>query len=279
MPGKNLTRDEAAARAALVTVDSYDVELDLTTGPETFSHRAPRSRSRCAEPGAATFIDLIGGSVEAVTLNGEPPRPGHALRRLPACACPACAAENELVVDATGRYTNTGEGLHRFVDPVDDEVYLYTQFEVARLPPDVRRLRAARPQGDASPSPSPRRPTGRSCPTPRRPSRPPARRRARATWHFAPTQPISCYITALVAGPYDVVRDEVHDAAAATVPLGIFCRRVADPSTSTPTTSSTAPSAASRSSRRSSTARTPSRSTTSSSRRSTTWARWRTPAP
>ena len=49
---------------------------------------------------------------------------------------PGLAADNVVVVDATGRYTNTGEGLHRFVDPVDDEVYLYSQFEV----PDSRRM-------------------------------------------------------------------------------------------------------------------------------------------
>ena len=31
MPGTNLTRDEAASRAALLHVNSYDVVLDLTT--------------------------------------------------------------------------------------------------------------------------------------------------------------------------------------------------------------------------------------------------------
>ena len=33
-------------------------------------------------------------------------------------------------------YSHTGEGLHRFVDPADQRVYLYTQFEV----PDTRRM-------------------------------------------------------------------------------------------------------------------------------------------
>ena len=54
------------------------------------------------------------------------------------------AAENELVVDADCAYTNTGEGLHRFVDPVDGEVYLYSQFEV----PDSRRVFAVFEQPD-----------------------------------------------------------------------------------------------------------------------------------
>ena len=64
-------------------------------------------------------------------------------------ALPSLAAgRNELRVVADCAYTNTGEGLHRFVDPVDKQAYLYTQFEV----PDARRvfagLRAAGPQGD-----------------------------------------------------------------------------------------------------------------------------------
>ncbi|HRI95026.1 MAG TPA: aminopeptidase N, partial [Nocardioides sp.] len=46
------------------------------------------------------------------------------------------AAENTLVVKADCTYSHTGEGLHRFVDPADDRVYLYTQFEV----PDARRV-------------------------------------------------------------------------------------------------------------------------------------------
>ena len=133
MPGTNLTREEAAARAALVTVDTHDVELDVTTGPETFATTST-IRFTCSEPGAETFLDFVGASVESITSTapswtprrlrrqpGAPPRPGRRERRRSR---------------ATGRYTNTGEGLHRFVDPVDDEVYLYSQFEV----PDSRRM-------------------------------------------------------------------------------------------------------------------------------------------
>ena len=70
MPGKNLTRDEAIARAAIVSVDHYDVELDLTTSEKTFRTRTTVSFTS-PEPGAATFIDLIAESVESITLNGE----------------------------------------------------------------------------------------------------------------------------------------------------------------------------------------------------------------
>ena len=42
---------------------------------------------------------------------------------------PGLAADNELRIVADCLYMRTGEGMHRFVDPVDGEVYLYTQFE------------------------------------------------------------------------------------------------------------------------------------------------------
>jgi aminopeptidase N len=37
---------------------------------------------------------------------------------------PPLATSNELVLVVEGNYSKTGEGLHRFVDPVDGEVYL-----------------------------------------------------------------------------------------------------------------------------------------------------------
>ncbi|MCU1539002.1 MAG: Membrane alanyl aminopeptidase [Humibacillus sp.] len=224
MPGKNLTRDEAAARARILTVDSYDVRLDLTTGPKHF-HTVSTVRFSCSEPGADSFIDLIAGSVEKVTLNGEQLDPAtvFADSRI---SLPGLAADNELVVDATGDYTNTGEGLHRFVDPVDNEVYLYTQFEV----PDSRRMYAVFEQPDLKASfaftvtaPSHWKIVSNS-PTPTPTPAGVADGVERSTWEFAPTQRISSYITALIAGPYDEVRDEVSTRKG-VVPLGIFCRK------------------------------------------------------
>ncbi len=224
MPGTNLTREEAATRAALVTVDRHAVELDVASGPETFSTTSTIHFS-CTQPGNETFLDFVGGTVQSVTLNGTELDPAevYADSRV---RLPGLAADNVVVVAATGRYTNTGEGLHRFVDPVDEEVYLYSQFEV----PDSRRMYPVFEQPDLkarftftvtapahwqvvsnSPTPQPE-PAGDGI----------------ATWRFATTGPISSYITALVAGPYDVVRDTVTTRAG-EVPLGIFCRRSLTP--------------------------------------------------
>ena len=224
MPGTNLTREEAATRAALVTVDRHEVELDLTTGPETFSTRST-IHFTCTQPGAGTFLDFVGGTVESVTVNGTDldPAEHYADSRV---RLPDLAAENVVVVAATGRYTNTGEGLHRFVDPVDDEVYLYSQFEV----PDSRRMYPVFEQPDLKArfsftvtAPAHWQVVSNS-PTPQ----PDSAADGVATWRFAPTGPISSYITALVAGPYDVVRDTVTSRRG-EVPLGIFCRKSLTP--------------------------------------------------
>ena len=133
MPGENLTRVEAQERAALIRTYNYEVALDLTTGPETF-----RSRTTVrfgAADGTSTFIDAITRTVHSVTLNGvelDPATVSDGVR----IQLDGLQLDNELTVVADAMYTNTGEGLHRFVDPVDGEVYLYSQFEV----PDSRRM-------------------------------------------------------------------------------------------------------------------------------------------
>ena len=219
MPGENLTRIEARERAEALSVSEYQVVLDLTQGPATF---ASRSTVRfTATPGVSSFIDLIAATVHEVVLNG---------RSLPVAEVFAdsrirlddLAAENELTVVADCAYMNTGEGLHRFVDPVDDEVYLYSQFEVA----DTRRMFAVFEQPDLKASftftvtaPAHWQVVSNS-PTPE----PVPAGEGSATWTFAPTPVLPCYVTALVAGPYHRVDGELTSRDGRRVPLGVFCR-------------------------------------------------------
>ncbi|MET7852463.1 aminopeptidase N [Streptomyces avermitilis] len=228
MPGENLSRDEAQERAALLSVDGYDVSLDLrsATGGRD-DERAPRTfrsvttiRFRCVEPGAASFADLIAPSVTAVSLNGRDLDPGEVFDGA-RILLEDLAAENELVVDAQCAYSRTGEGMHRFVDPEDGEVYLYTQYE----PADSRRVFANFEQPDL---------------------KAPFRFEVRApegwvvwsngvgeltdgVWKFAETKPISTYITAVVAGPYHYVTDSyervLEDGTRLEIPLGAMCRK------------------------------------------------------
>ncbi|MGW7661913.1 aminopeptidase N [Streptomyces sp. NPDC054756] len=228
MPGENLSRDEARERAALLAVDGYEVSLDVRSalgeGPGDGEPRTFRSvttiRFRCAEPGASSFADLIAPSVTSVSLNGRDLDPSEVFdgSRI---TLEDLAAENELVVDAQCAYSRTGEGLHRFVDPEDGEVYLYTQYE----PADSRRVFANFEQPDLK---APFRFEVRA-PEQWTVWSNGAGERADGVWRFAETKPISTYITCVVAGPYHYVTDsytrELPDGGRLEIPLGAMCRK------------------------------------------------------
>ncbi|MFB7597355.1 aminopeptidase N [Streptomyces sp. NPDC056160] len=227
MPGENLTRDEARERAALLSVDGYEVFLDVRSavgdgeeaGPRTF-RSVTTIRFRCNEPGASSFADLVAPGVTAVSLNGRDLDPSEVFdgSRI---ALEDLAADNELVVDAQCAYSRTGEGLHRFVDPEDGEVYLYTQYE----PADSRRVFANFEQPDLK-APfrfevrAPEEWTVWSNGVGEREDR---------VWRFAETKPISTYITCVVAGPYHYVTDSYErvfeDGTRLEIPLGALCRK------------------------------------------------------
>ena len=215
---ENITRAQAQERARLIESRSYDLTVDLTG--DTLFTSVTRATFGCRTPGADTWIDLIAPRVHSVVLNGTSLDitqvfDGYRIH------LPNLLAENEVVITADCAYMNTGEGLHRFVDPVDNETYLYTQFESA----DARRMFACFEQPDLkaafaltvtapshwkvisnSTSPDPEMIT----PTTSR-------------WTFEATPRLSTYITALVAGPYHEVRDS-YTGTFGTYPLGIFCR-------------------------------------------------------
>jgi len=219
VPGENLTRIEAQERRAIVETQSYDIALDLTRGPEVFGSRTVVCFG--ATEGASTFIDLIARDVREITLNGTPvDASAFGDARI---VLEGLRAQNELIVDADCLYTNTGEGLHRFVDPVDGEVYLYSQFEV----PDSRRVFAVFEQPDLKATfrftvtaPAAWKVISNS-PTPE----PVAGDGGAAIWAFEPTPRISSYITAIVAGPYEATFSELTSASGAVIPLGVYGRK------------------------------------------------------
>ncbi|MGS2617561.1 aminopeptidase N [Micromonospora sp. LZ34] len=206
----SLTRVEATARGAAITVESYQVDLDLTGGAERFrSHVTIRFR---ATPGAATFAEVKPAKLLAVRLNDSDLDPATLDdNRL---SLTGLAEVNTLTVEAEMAYTNTGEGMHRFVDPADGETYLYAMSFLD----DVQRIFAAFDQPDlkapvtlavTAPEHWTVAANGQLAAIPR-----PGR------WEFAPTAPLATYFVSLVAGPWHVRRDE-HDG----IPLGIYCRR------------------------------------------------------
>jgi aminopeptidase N len=209
----NLTRDEAQDRARLLHVRSYRVELDLTGAGPTFPSVTTVS-FECAREGATSHIDLTAPAVAEIVLNGQ----RLDLDRFDGdrITLPALAARNELRVTADCAYSRTGEGLHRFTDPADGGVYLYTDFETF----DAHRVYACFDQPDL------KAPFELTVTVPdgwrvvsNMAAGPPEPVAGGARWLFPPSPLLPTYITAVVAGPYHEVRSE-HDG----IPLGIYCR-------------------------------------------------------
>ena len=217
MPGTNIKQVEAAERSTIVKTESYRIDLDLTTGAENFRVKTTVKFSGL-KPGATTYIDCVGSKVLSAKLNGvdfDPKFDGETIY------LPPIAADNLLEIEHDGIYSNSGEGLHRFVDPADNEVYLYTQFETG----DARRMYACFDQPDQKAT------FTISTITPKH-------------WEvisnygiestkeldgdrkfiqFAQSQVISTYVTAIVAGPYMSVHDEYKGEK--SIPLGIYARK------------------------------------------------------
>ncbi|GAA1148176.1 aminopeptidase N [Nesterenkonia lutea] len=246
---ENLSRDEAARRSALLSVQHYEVEVDLAEAGAAASVTYPvHTRIHfTARPGAETFLDHLGASVESLVLNGEGLDPqshvGPARIRLP-----QLRAENIVEISSTARYSRSGEGLHRFVDPADGQVYLYTQYE----PADSRRVFPVFEQPDLKAQfsfsligPQSWQLRSNSAEVSREvlaagPTLPAggteADREPLVRVRFGKTPRMSSYITALLAGPYHHVTGQyTHPGAAAQpgdvpghdplqIELGLLCR-------------------------------------------------------
>ncbi|MCS3842380.1 aminopeptidase N [Microbacterium sp. AK031] len=218
MSSANLTRQQTAARSTAVKVHDVRVELDVRDAPNPDSHGFGTTTTLVFDASqSATWIDFIGESVERVAVNGvEVPVEYDGAR----ITVTGLTASNIVVIEATGIYSRSGEGLHRFVDPVDGETYLYTQYE----PADSRRVMACFEQPDMKASYT-------------------FVVHAPADWHvlsnqsiattsevngaqtvvFAQTLPLSSYITAVAAGPYHRV-EGTWTRGDQEVALGVLCR-------------------------------------------------------
>ncbi|WP_265445717.1 aminopeptidase N [Flexivirga meconopsidis] len=204
-----LLRTEAVERAALLTVTSYDLELDFTRGDEVFGSPVT-IRFACAEPGAGTFAEFMPGQIASMALNGRPIDASAA--RDGRLRLDALQADNELVVEATMRYVRDGEGMHRAVDPEDGQVYLYGSPAASAAgkiyacfdQPDLKA-----PYSLTVTAPSDWVVTANA----------PLAEHDGDVWRFAPTRPIATYFFTVCAGPFVSVSDE-HDG----IPLGLYAR-------------------------------------------------------
>ncbi|WP_411733919.1 aminopeptidase N [Paeniglutamicibacter sp.] len=230
-PNENLSRDTAAWRARTISILTYEVELDLSQAqdPSVTGYRSVTTLRFRAIGTTDTFIDFIHESIESITLNGVPLDPAEAVagsRIYLSDLAGGGEAVNTVVIDGHAKYSRSGEGLHRYVDPADGQTYCYTQFE----PADARRVYANFEQPDLK---APftfivRAPRDWHVASNQSATRVDGNGDGTATTHFAPTLPISTYITAVLAGPYFVATDTYShtrpDGTELVIPLNATCR-------------------------------------------------------
>jgi aminopeptidase N len=183
-------------RKTVLDVVSYQLALDLTGGPATFSSRA-EVRFRCRRPGADVLADLDAVSVRRAELNGRRlswPGPGGSGHLL----LPRLAEENVLTVDAELAYVRSGGGLQRAGGPAGRDCVYGKGY-----PGGAPRIFCCFDQEDlrAPVTVSVSAPAGWSClangPVLARPAAGAAGR-----WDFAPTPPIAPYLSSICAGPF-----------------------------------------------------------------------------
>ncbi len=214
----NITRNEAIQRAGLVSDPVYTVSLELDGKGETFSCFA--SIDFKAQENSNTWIDLVSPLVESVWLNGEELNVKEVfngtriqLRNL--------KPENKLKIKAQCSYMNTGEGLHRHIDPVDNEVYIYTQFEV----PDCRRVFPVFEQPDIKGvlNLTVKAPTKWTVISNTETPAPKNIEDNFSIWTFNQTPKMSSYLYAICAGPY-AKKTDIYEGKFGKYPLAIFVR-------------------------------------------------------
>ena len=218
MSTANLNRSEVAERSRTIDVTGYRVELDLRSAADsaakTFSTVTIIDLTSSAE---STWLDFIGAAVDSVEVDGASIPVEYDGSRI---VLRGLGGSNVVRVAAHGHYSRSGEGLHRFVDDADDQTYLYTQYE----PADARRVFACFEQPDL------KAPFTFEVTAPdgwevlsNQPATQTLSVDGAQRVTFAPTLPISTYITAIAAGPYHRVASS-WSRGELTVELGAFCR-------------------------------------------------------
>ncbi|MGW9004949.1 aminopeptidase N [Brevibacterium casei] len=222
----NLTRDEAQSRSHLLKVKTYTVHIDVSNAEsdaDTFTSRTVVEFK--ARSDSQTFIDIIADSVSLVLINGEDLSPAEVFDGA-RVTFPVREGKNTLTIEAQTRYSTSGEGLHRFTDPADGKVYLYSQFE----PTDARRVFANFDQPDLKAkfvfsvtAPQSFQVLSNQVETSRETVNEDGS--AAVTHFFAPTLKQSSYITCITAGPYEGATDTWTDPVTGeTVDLGVWTR-------------------------------------------------------
>ena len=221
----SLSRESALTRSKQVHHISYELEFDLTHGKEQFTGSSVIRfdlKPKAKDTQKNLLIDFEGGSISQLTINHQPVAAdrietyfdGHHLD-IPLAELKA--SDNEIEVHFSHPYSHEGQGLHRFTDPEDQNVYLFSDFEPyhAHLmfpcfdQPDLKaqyNLQVKAPQSWQVISNTLQLQVQKNG--------------DHQVWKFKKTPAISTYVFALHAGPY-----ATWSRDASGIPLRLFARK------------------------------------------------------
>ena len=125
-----LSESDAATRSKNISNVEYHLDLNLPGGAsDTYSGTLEATFT--IETNPETFLDFTGFEITTLILNGrviaDPSWNGH--RLLIGTRDGLLTGANTIRLEYINEYDHTGDGFHQFIDPEDDQEYVYSNFE------------------------------------------------------------------------------------------------------------------------------------------------------
>ncbi len=212
---EHLTQQQAELRAKQVSDVSYQLDFKLD-GSESFS--ATSIVNFTFQGGKQPLrLDLNKAKIQQVLVNGKLLYPNYNGKYILFNSRLLTSGENRIQIDFTRKHSTNGEGLHRFADPIDDKVYLYSHFE----PAAAQQMFAVFDQPDlkASFEITVLAPKGWQVISSMREDNI-SSQGDKQLWHFPATPKLSPYNFSMHAGPYYVWQDN-----SGKYPMRLFARQ------------------------------------------------------
>jgi len=214
---ESLEATYAEMRAKQVSNVSYNLSVTIDNKSENFSGSTQLTFDLAKNNQNDLTIDFDEGTVNSLKINGKEAKFSYEKWFITIPASELAAGEQTITIDYQRPYSTDGSGFHRFVDPKNGEVYLYTDFE----PYDANRLFPHFDQPDLKAS------YKIDVTAPAHWQIISATRETNITengeikvWSFPASAKFSSYIFSLHAGNYAVWEDKFED-----IPLRLFARQ------------------------------------------------------
>ncbi|WDE05647.1 aminopeptidase N [Thalassomonas viridans] len=210
-----LTEHQAALRSARVS--NVDYVLDFNLGTEESFSAVSRVDFDLSDVSSPLTLDLNEARVTKLVVNGKTVEADYNQWFITLSEQDLRLGRNSVSVSFERKHSTDGEGLHRFKDPVDGKVYLYSHFE----PAAAQQMFALFDQPDLKANFEMRvlAPNDWQVFTAMRESRV-EQVGEKKRWHFNTTLRLSPYNFSLHAGPYREWRDN-----SGKYPLRLFARQ------------------------------------------------------